>query len=230
MDRTHLRKTDDEADGDYALGVGCWCSGPTNGVAEYGSVAMDEVGDPASAQPAGSSTRSTPAQLLEVARRLIDGDPAVLSDALHSAQVTAQVGRGCGDDRHCYGYGVFVCDGFNVGESCYLERLVEHGGNPLDAPARRARLRRPPALDADSDAVELDGYWQSLSFLGADPGQPTPWMRNRAFVGTRVDDAGQALTGAAPADPDEARARIDRQLSLARGGPPPWARDALAQR
>jgi CubicO group peptidase (beta-lactamase class C family) len=314
MDRTYLRKTDVEADGDYALGVGYWFSGANNTVTEYGSVTMDEVGDPASARPAGSSTWSTPTQMMEVARYLIEGNPAVLSDALHDQQVTEQVALEYGLDGQGYGYGLFVYEGFYAGEEFYSQPLWEHGGNTLShtsgfyilpeqgfaisilssgygtdfgstviaaltSVADLGEPVTPPELSFDPDRLddhvgtyddaynvgemiitrdgdalnismpfldelgydvnpvletygdtvfylEIDGAWYDLSFLGAEAGEATPWIRNRAFVGTRVEESGQAFTGGPLADPTEARARIDRQLRLARSGPTSFVRSS----
>jgi CubicO group peptidase (beta-lactamase class C family) len=126
MDRTMQRKSEVQADGDFAEGTGYYLAGGSHG---YGPVPIEDVPDPASGRPAGVSTWTTPAQMMEMARFLIDGDPAILEDSLRQEMTEDQVplGYGYGD---AYGYGVMTADGFQATETEYYELpLWNHGGN-----------------------------------------------------------------------------------------------------
>ncbi len=126
MDRTMQRKSEVQADGDVAEGVGYYLSG---GGHAYGPVAIEDVPDAAAGRPAGVSTWSTPAQMMEMARWLIDGDESILDDSLRQEMTQQQVNLGYGRDDG-YGYGVMTAPGFQASQTAYYELpLWEHGGN-----------------------------------------------------------------------------------------------------
>jgi len=128
MTRTMQRKTEVEADGDYALGVGYYLTSATT--AEYGAVPMDLVVDIASGRPAGVSTWTTPDQVLDMARFLMEGDSAVLSDTLREQMTTPQVPFLSTPDDAEYGFGVMVFPGLQLSADDYYELPVwSHGGN-----------------------------------------------------------------------------------------------------
>ncbi len=128
MTRTVQRKTQVEADGDYALGVGYRYTSPTT--VAYGPVPMDAVTDAAHGRPAGTSTWSTPAEVLLMARFLMEGDPAVLSDALRQEMVRGHVPFLNTPDDARYGYGVMNFPGIQFSDTDYRAlELWSHGGN-----------------------------------------------------------------------------------------------------
>jgi CubicO group peptidase (beta-lactamase class C family) len=123
MEQTVLRNRDLE--GQAAVGVGLDLDG------NYGPMSLDDIADPAHARPAGSSTWSTPTEMLAVADLLMHGNPDVLSDASVAAMTQPHVAlEGAWGDDH-YGYGIMVRTGLNL-DSGYQETTVwEHGGNTL---------------------------------------------------------------------------------------------------
>jgi CubicO group peptidase (beta-lactamase class C family) len=126
MSRTMQRKSEVQADGDFAEGTGYYLSG---GGHAYGAVPIEDVPDPAAGRPAGVSTWSTPAQMMEMARFLIDGDAAILDDSLRQDMTREQVSLGYGTGG-AYGYGVMTYPGFQASQTTYYELpLWEHGGN-----------------------------------------------------------------------------------------------------
>ena len=127
MDRTMQRKTEVIADGDFAEGYGYYLSGDSYG---YGPVDIDTVPDPASHRPAGVSTWSTPTQLMQMARFLINGDSAVLDDSLRQSMTTPHVSTGYDFMEMAYGYGVFVNTSFETqtGQR-YPMTVWSHDGN-----------------------------------------------------------------------------------------------------
>ena len=293
MDRTYMRKADAVADGDYALGAGLYIDG---GVAVEGSVLLDDVPDVASARPAGSGTWTTPTQMMAVAKFLMEGDTAVLSDSLRGELTTPQIDLGYFDDGSTYGYGIFVSEGFYVGDSYYEVPLWDHGGNTLSyssafyilpdhdfaisvlssgygsdfsntiatALSTLVDLGEPgtaPTTSFDPESLDghvgtyddmnigeiiidrsfdgltiempyleslgysvaddletvsdnvyymkLDGVWYDLTFFAEEEGDTSRYVRNRAFVGTRV---AEAQPGFAPQQP----LSLAQQLELAR--------------
>lgn len=313
MDRTFMRKSEAQADGDYATGVG-YSYGLT-GDMSYGAVPIDQVPDPAAARPAGAGTWSTPAQVLQMARFLMEGDPAVLSDALRQQMVTAQVSLELTPDDAGYGYGIFLSPGFTLGEDYYELELWDHGGNALSysshfyavpsqgfavsildsgyassfstaiiaaledlvelpAPVEPPPYEFDPArldlhvgtyedaynvgemivtrvddglhismplleelgyvveeelepISSDLWLLTLDGVAYDLTFLGAEEGGQSQWVRNRSFVGTRVED--EAVSDTAGPDTAAVADRAALRRALVQGqlrpgprlGPPP---------
>ncbi|MDP2314609.1 MAG: serine hydrolase domain-containing protein [Pseudomonadota bacterium] len=126
MDRSTARKADVLADGDYALGYGY--TNLTTGA--MGTVSMRNVPDPAWVRPAGMIW-STPTEMIEMAKFLMDGDPAVLSDTLRAGITAEQVPLGYLPEVQHYGYGMFVDRGFSLGADWYDVPIWNHGGNTL---------------------------------------------------------------------------------------------------
>ncbi len=131
MDRTMVRATEAEADGDWAESYGY------NDVVNptLGTVDMSNITDPASQRPAGSSTWSTPTQLVEMARFLVEGDDAVLDTAHRELLTTAHVATefealyADGGYGRSYGYGVNQNTGFVSHQDEWFEVPVWcHGG------------------------------------------------------------------------------------------------------
>ncbi|MDD5308830.1 MAG: serine hydrolase, partial [Deltaproteobacteria bacterium] len=126
MPRTFARKTEVEADGDYALSYGLGLDDLTTGA--VGPVSMDQMPDPAGDRPAGF-VWTTPTQMMAWARFIMDGDPDVLSDALRGEITTAQVDTLFGAGSMSYGYGMFVETGYYALNGEWYEMPVwEHGG------------------------------------------------------------------------------------------------------
>lgn len=305
MDRTFMRRAEAVADGDYALSWGYVIT--PQGTADWGYVAIDDVLDLASMRPAGSGTWSTPTQVLQMGRFLMDGDSSVLADDLRLAMSTPQVSRGFGEGLGDYGYGLFLSPGFNLGDY-YAEPFWDHAGGTtsysslfwmvpgsgfavsilssawgtdfsgaaVTALSDFVTLPEPsegPTLDFDPDRLDLhvgtyqdhllgdleisraddglqisipfleslgyvvqedlvplgsdlwyvyiDGSPTDLTFLGSEGEQPTQWVRNRSFVGTRVlgDRALSDRVEAAFAQPDRASLRRVLDRSRARQSP-----------
>ncbi|MDP6931924.1 MAG: serine hydrolase domain-containing protein [Myxococcota bacterium] len=276
MDRTYQRRSDAEADGDYALGVG-YLEGTNDW--EYGTVELDDVSDPAHSRPAGSGTWSTPSQVMEVARFLMECDSVILDPAHCEAMTGAQVPLHNASEDWSYGYGLLVGPGTYVEEEYQQVEVWSHNGMTLSytaeflvlpehdfaisvltsgygvdlsaslstAMATLVDLGEPedeptyafdpdrlddhvgtyddiynvgemvidrhgdtlvismpyleelgyevwPELYTISDTVfylSLDEVWYDLTFIG-EPGSPSGYVRNRSFVGTRVEDGGDS--------------------------------------
>ncbi|MCB9794897.1 MAG: beta-lactamase family protein [Alphaproteobacteria bacterium] len=123
MDRTFFLGEEVLADGDWAAGVGPhWETGRPNATIEADSY------DSAFMRPAGFAWSS----VLDVAafgQFLLDGDPAVLSEAAHAAMTSMHVPLDMGIPGQGYGYGLFIGDGFYLGEDYYDQRIWSHGGD-----------------------------------------------------------------------------------------------------
>jgi len=129
MTRTFLRRSEVEADGDYALSYGVGSDSlQTN---TPGNVAMDQVPDPAFTRPAGLAW-TTPTQMMAWAQFLMEGDPSVLSDTLRQQVTSPHVETLMLPGHHLYGFGMFVWDGYATQDATWYEVPVwEHGGNTL---------------------------------------------------------------------------------------------------
>lgn len=126
MDRTYVRKTEAVADGNYAEGYGISVFSPA-----MGPVTMDEIQDSAFVRPAGLAW-STPSQMVRFAEFLMEGNPAVLDDALRQKMVAEHVNTHYYVDEIHYGYGVFIDGGVLVPPNDYhVTPVYEHGGNTL---------------------------------------------------------------------------------------------------
>lgn len=129
MTRTFLRKSEVEADGDYALSYGLGSDALETGT--LGPVEMANVPDPAFTRPAGLAW-STPTQMAAWADFLIRGNPSVLSDALREQITEAHVDTLYLPGHMAYGFGMFVWDGYLTQDGTWYEVPVwEHGGNTL---------------------------------------------------------------------------------------------------
>ena len=129
MERTFLRKTEVEADGDFAMSYGLGVDDLSTGIP--GPVEMADVPDPGWARPAGL-TWTTPTQMMAWAKFLMDGDPAVLSGDLRAEITAEQVDTLYGAGSMHYGYGEFVERGYAALDGQWYETPVwEHGGNTL---------------------------------------------------------------------------------------------------
>jgi CubicO group peptidase (beta-lactamase class C family) len=128
MDRTYQRKSDANADGDYALGFGYYIT--ALGETKEGPVLMIDVPDLASARPAGSGTWSTPTQMMEMARFLLGGDGGIVSDETRDAMTSSQVPIES-TINWGYGYGLFVGPGVYLSEGYQELNILNHGGNTL---------------------------------------------------------------------------------------------------
>jgi CubicO group peptidase (beta-lactamase class C family) len=127
MDRTFLRKSEVEADGDYALSYGIVGVGDNT----PGEVSMGQMGDSAWVRPAGLAW-TTPSQMATWSKFLMEGDDAVLGEALRSEITSEQVDTGFLAGNMHYGYGMFVWRGYLTNEEVwYPVRVWEHGGNTL---------------------------------------------------------------------------------------------------
>lgn len=139
LQRTFAREAEVEADGDYAVGTGYYLGeeGSTFYPLEealdfrYGRVPMEEHPDNGFTRPAGM-VWSTAEDMVRVAAFLVDGEPAVLSDALRERVTTAQVPVYPGVDVQAYGYGVIVLpEGYSSFDGWMPAPLWLHGGNTL---------------------------------------------------------------------------------------------------
>jgi len=129
MDRTFLRKSEVEDDGDYALSYGLGKDDLYTGI--MGPVEMEMMPDPGWARPAGLAW-TTPTQMMAWARFLVDGDPDVLSDELRAEISSEQVDTLYLVGNMHYGYGLFVERGYLTLDGEWYEVPVwEHGGNTL---------------------------------------------------------------------------------------------------
>ena len=173
MDRTYQRKSEAEADGDYALGVG-YRIGPS-GNTVWDSVLMDDVPDSAAARPAGAGTWTTPTQMMEIGRLLLDGNEAVLSAAHLDDLTTGQVSMGYGDGSE-YGYGLMISEGLYLGEDYYEEPVWDHGGNTLSYTSIFYVLPEQDlafSILSSGYGTDFSGTAGAIIALLADLGEPT---------------------------------------------------------
>jgi hypothetical protein len=124
MDRTFFLGSEVLDDGDYASGA---TTNWTTGVGD--AVATPDAYDSVSGRPAGFAW-SIVHDLAAFAQFLMDGDDAVLSDGLVADMQTHRVSMEYGYPTYGYGYGLFVYEGFFLGEDWYEDlTLVSHGGD-----------------------------------------------------------------------------------------------------
>ncbi len=129
MDRTFLRKTAVEADGDYALsfGFGNGLSADSN----MQAIPMAEVQDSAWVRPAGL-VWTTPTQMMQWADFMMHGDEALLADASLDKMETGYQEVYPEVPFSHYGYGLFVDEGFIAGNGLFYQTPIwQHGGNTL---------------------------------------------------------------------------------------------------
>jgi CubicO group peptidase (beta-lactamase class C family) len=124
MTRTVVRKA--EVDDDHARGVGrSYPSDP-----EIGPVSLDATWESAYTRPAGLLW-STPTDQVRLARFLVEGDPAVLSDAARE-RLTSPIAALYPDlDAGGYGHGLIVGRGVRLEGAYYDVPVWSHGGNTL---------------------------------------------------------------------------------------------------
>ena len=134
MDRTYQRRSEVEADGNYALGEGYIYESKTS-VVEGRAESLEEVPDASHARPAGYHTWSTPTQQLAMARFLMEGDGAVLDDTMRQAMTAEHAPVPIGFlfpfwSVDNYGYGVMTGSGFALSDTAWYElEIWNHGGN-----------------------------------------------------------------------------------------------------
>ncbi len=128
MSRTFLRKSEVEADGDYALSYGLGSDDLKSGA--MGDVSMEFMPDPAWGRPAGL-VWTTPKQMMLWADFMMQGNPGVLSDELRKKITEEQVTL-YGDGISFYGYGQMLHRGYmSKAGDWYKIPVWEHGGNTL---------------------------------------------------------------------------------------------------
>ncbi len=129
MTRSYLRKSEVEADGDYALSYGFGVDDLE--APELGLVAMEDMPDPAFTRPAGLAW-TTPTQQMAWADFVMHGDEAVLSAALREQLTEEQIDTLYLVGNMHYGFGMFVWRGYLTGDGTWYPMAVwEHGGNTL---------------------------------------------------------------------------------------------------
>lgn len=123
MDRTGFDADEMLADGNYATSV------TLNWTDEGGTrLAGPDSYDNAWARPAGYAWTSAE-DLARFGQFLLDGDSAVLSDALRAEMMAPQVSLDIIDSQS-YGYGLFVDEGFTVSSGDWVpDTLLSHGGD-----------------------------------------------------------------------------------------------------
>lgn len=226
MTRTFARRTEVEADGDYAIGYGYTLNG------EIGEVPMEQVTDAASTRPA-ATLWSTPLQMMAWAAFIRNGNLAVLSDALRAQITTPQVTTGYLNGTKHYGYGMAIWDGFLTTEGRYYPMPVwSHGGNTNSFTTDFWVLPEQDfalciivsGVAADFDH-SVDVAMETLVALPAPADAPRYTVDPSTFgrhVGTYLDrfnlgriiieDAGGALTISMP-DAEAAGVTVDHQLT-----------------
>lgn len=129
MDRTYLRKKEVEKDGNYAVSYGYDFNDLESGTAV--TIDLDKIADSAFTRPAGL-VWTTPSQMMNWAKFLMEGNKDVLSDKLRKEITTAQVDTLYGAGTMKYGYGMFVESGYMSKDGKWYEIPVwEHGGNTI---------------------------------------------------------------------------------------------------
>jgi len=171
MERTYLRKSEVEADGDYAESFG-WGS-PMDAAMHH--VTMDEVDDAAWARPAGLAW-STPSQMVRFADFLMHGNTDVLGDELRLQMVDEQVNTLWYMDEIHYGFGVFVDRGvMDEAGGYYVTPVYEHGGNTLSFTSILYALPEHDVAISILSSAYATGFYDTLEAAlqaAADLGEP----------------------------------------------------------
>jgi CubicO group peptidase (beta-lactamase class C family) len=144
--RTFTRQAEAEADGDFAVGDGYalaadWdaadpflpYSDEAAGAYTVGTVEMADSSDNGFTRPAGMLW-SNATDMALLGAFLVNGDPAVLSEASRAALTTAAMPLYPSipaEDLTGYGYGLFVGHRLNLESGAYDVALWSHGGNTL---------------------------------------------------------------------------------------------------
>lgn len=132
---TYARRSEVEARGNYATGWGYTINDPDEwnlfDAPAYteGTVEMAEVADNAFTRPAGL-VWSTASDMARFHGFFIDGDPAILGDALRTEMTTMQTRLYPSWEAQGYGYGWTVVHGISLPEPYDIPVWV-HGGNTL---------------------------------------------------------------------------------------------------
>jgi CubicO group peptidase (beta-lactamase class C family) len=135
MARTTTRREDVATDGDYALGTGFVIE--ANGTARALDVHdLADVPHPMFSLSAGTSTWSTPTELMQLADFLLHGDPLVLSDALRADITTPQLPLLNTADDVSTGYGVNIRPGLEFNSGYRPVRSWDQGSYTLQYTSR----------------------------------------------------------------------------------------------
>lgn len=130
MDRTFLRKSEVEADGDFASSYGIKVTSPTAS-SDPEEIDLEEISDFGWLRPAGLAW-TTPTQMMAWADFIMRGNQDVLSDELRAEVTTRHVSTLYSEGTQGYGYGMFVSDGhMSEDGTWYPMRVWDHGGNTL---------------------------------------------------------------------------------------------------
>jgi CubicO group peptidase (beta-lactamase class C family) len=223
--------------GDYATGWGYTIDDPDpwnlldSPAYTQGTVEMDEVVDNAFTRPTGM-VWSTASDMARFHAFFIEGDPAVLDDALRAETTTMQTRFYPAWDEQGYGYGWMVVDGIRLPEFYDIPVWV-HGGNTLSFTSTSYVLPEQSL----SISILSNGYGDDftrtvialiegsglLPAAVADPGYPGDETDPERLVGTYTDRTlgrfvvgwdGAALTVEMP-DADEMGLSHGDQLEFA---------------
>jgi CubicO group peptidase (beta-lactamase class C family) len=128
MERSYVRKDDAKADGNFSESVGYTVDAQGN--ANFGPVPMKDLQDMAQGRPAGSGTWSTPTQMMEVARFILEADESVLREEYREQFLAKQVHITSSyyDLGMGYGLGIMSMDGIVDGDTYYPESILTHDG------------------------------------------------------------------------------------------------------
>jgi CubicO group peptidase (beta-lactamase class C family) len=135
MDRTFLLPAEVIADGDYVITT-------TASPGFSGPLAPDAY-DAGAMRPAGFAFSSV-LQLAEFVKFLRNGNTDVLSDGLRTDMQSPQMNTKMLLDLYHYGFGIFLAEGFWIGEDFYDVPLLTHNGY---IPGHCADLTWVPGLD-----------------------------------------------------------------------------------
>jgi len=126
MSNSTLRRSEVEAYGNYALGIGAIIE--NNQLAEGTASSLENIPYASFSLPAGSYTWSTPRDMLKVAALLMGDNIEILeSDTLASlSQPHVDMQQPI---EEYYGYGLFIDKGLPVDEDWYPIQVVHHGGD-----------------------------------------------------------------------------------------------------
>jgi len=171
MTRTYFYGDEVLSDGNYAVGFSAQWSD------EEGNPWVTPDGyDNAWGRPAGYAWSSV-TDLARFGQFLMDGDRTVLSDSLREGMMQPHVSLEVLGDDASYGHGLFVWDGFALGDAYYPIKVVEHGG---DIPGFAANVVTIPELNrgvAVLASADLAHFGNSIAFalsMGTLPEPTTP--------------------------------------------------------
>lgn len=122
MARTTFEQDDVFNDGDYALGYHI----TENGLQKVDTI--HQLDNHAAIMPAGNYTWSTPTEMLNVAKFIMQGDEGILSDKNQQLITQKHVNVPHAQDVH-YGLGLFIESGLTYNNQWYPMTHYHHGGN-----------------------------------------------------------------------------------------------------